>query len=183
MIETLEDAIGRVQDLGIEYMITGSVAMSAYATARTTMDIDVIIELRALDAARFESKFIDDYYVDAASIEDARARQSMFNVFNLRTGVKVDFIIRKQNVLEVEKFGRRRHSKIGNNDYWVINKEDLILSKLNWAKDSHSEMQFRDIRNLLESGADEGFIMRTIARHGLSEVWNTFNEWKIRIEK
>jgi hypothetical protein len=183
MIETLQDAVDRVKDLGIEYMVTGPVAMSAYATARTTMDIDLIIEIRGVDAGVFERKFIDDYYVNAVSIERARERQSMFNVFNLRTGVKVDFIIRKQNALEIEKFSRRRLSKIGQNEFWVINKEDLILSKLNWAKDSHSEMQFRDIRNLLESGADEDFIRRMIAKHGLTEVWNVFDEWKIRIEK
>jgi len=29
--------------------------------------------------------------------------------------------------------------------------EDLILSKLYWLKDSRSEMQFRDIRTLIEN--------------------------------
>ena len=40
MLVTLKDVAERLNDLGIEYMVTGSFAMSAYATARTTLDID-----------------------------------------------------------------------------------------------------------------------------------------------
>ena len=50
MIDTLKDFASRLDDLGIGYMVTGSFALSAYATARTTMDIDVIIEIGPGDA-------------------------------------------------------------------------------------------------------------------------------------
>jgi len=46
MIEALKDFVSRVDALGISYMVTGSLAMSVYITARTTMDIDVVIEIR-----------------------------------------------------------------------------------------------------------------------------------------
>jgi len=32
---------------------------------------------------------------------------------------------------------------------WIIAPEDLILSKLVWAKDSRSELQFRDVRSII----------------------------------
>lgn len=183
MIETLEDTVRRLDELGIEYMITGSVAMSSYVVARTTMDIDVVIEIANLDADNFERKFLDDYYVDVYSIRSATEHRSMFNIINLRTGFKVDLIIKKQGRFEREKFSRRRLSKINGTEFWVIDKEDLILSKLRWAQDSLSEIQFRDVRNLLESGSDELFLQEMITREGLTEVWNAFESWKIRIEK
>lgn len=167
----------------MEYMVTGSVAMSVYATARTTFDIDVIVEIGATDDERFERRFRGDYYVDAESIRTARQRQSMFNVLNFDTGVKVDLIIRKQTEFEAEKFARRRRCRIGEVEFWVISKEDLILSKLAWAKDSHSERQFSDVRNLLESGADEAAIGTLIRDEGLDEVWEAFLHWKIQAEK
>ena len=74
MLTTLKDVVLRLSDLDIQYMITGSVAMSAYATARTTMDIDVIIEIGRSDADRFERRFRNDYYVDAVSIRRATVR-------------------------------------------------------------------------------------------------------------
>ena len=33
-----------------------------------------------------------------------------------------------------------------------MSKEDLIISKLYWAKDSHSEQQLRDVKNLAATG-------------------------------
>ena len=183
LTKTLSDVADRLNRLGVEFMVTGSVAMSSYATARTTLDIDVVIEIGNSDAHRFEAAFAGDYYVNADSIKRAQERNSMFNVLNLATGVKVDFIPRKPTNFEAAKFSRRRKSTLGDIEYWVIRKEDLILSKLEWAKDSHSELQFRDIRNLIESGVDGPAIDKMVAEQKLQGVWEAFSEWKTRIEK
>ena len=47
------------------------------------------------------------------------------------------------------------HDQLGINGVkiWLVSVEDLILSKLVWAKDSGSEMQMGDVRNLMK-GAD-----------------------------
>lgn len=50
MLATLGDVIGRLDDLKIPYMVTGSFAMSTYITARTTLDIDVVIEIGGVDS-------------------------------------------------------------------------------------------------------------------------------------
>lgn len=183
MFDTLRDVVARLNDLGIEYMVTGSVAMSAYVPARVTMDIDVIVEIERSEEGRFEKRFANDYYVSLESIREARQRQSMFNMLNNLTGIKVDCIFRKPTQFESAKFGRRRRSKVGDIEFWVISKEDLILSKLEWARDSHSERQFLDVRNLLESGADDEMIDNSIESHGLRAVWEVFVEWKTRVEK
>lgn len=183
MLETLRDVAERLNDLGINYMVTGSVAMSVYATARSTMDIDIVLEIDTEDASRFEKRFAGDYYVQSADILRAAGRQSMFNIINNSTLIKVDCIIRKNDQFEIEKFSRRRRSQIGKVDFWVISKEDLILSKLKWAADSYSERQFEDIRNILETGVDEAFVKDGISRAGLKEIWRAFEEWMIRVTR
>ncbi|MEP6849331.1 MAG: hypothetical protein ABI999_10775 [Acidobacteriota bacterium] len=183
MIETLKDFVQRINELGIEYMITGSFAMQAYATGRLTYDIDAIIEVSGGDAGRFESKFLPDYYVDQISIRNAIERNSMFNILNLSSGVKVDCIIKKATGSDAEKFDRRHRSEIDGITFWVISKDDLILSKLAWAKDSLSEKQFLDIRSLIESGIDDERFVQQIERLNLAEVWEEFEKWKTRIEK
>lgn len=182
MIETLKDFVQRLEDLGVEYMVTGSFAMHSYATGRLTYDIDAVVEISSRDAGRFESRFLPDYYVDRTSISNAVHHNSMFNVLDLNNGVKVDCIIKKETGFEAEKFARRRKSEIDGVGFWVISKEDLVLSKLAWAKDSLSEKQFLDIRNLVESGVDED-LFNQIDRLGLSEVWAEFEKWKTRHEK
>jgi hypothetical protein len=82
MVATLLDVTGRLNDLDIEYMITGSFAMAGYITARTTMDIDVVLEISASDAERFERKSAGDYYVTAESIVCAYDNLSMFDIIS-----------------------------------------------------------------------------------------------------
>ena len=60
MIETLRDFVSKVNELGIEYMITGSYAMSAYGEIRMTRDIDVVVRLRASDLQPFFDSFKHD---------------------------------------------------------------------------------------------------------------------------
>ncbi len=183
MIDTLKDFALRLDDLGIGYMVTGSFALSAYATARMTMDIDVIIEIGPNDALRFANRFLGDYYVNADSIERAIRGSSMFNIISNINGVKVDCIIRKPNSLEMAKFKRRRLSEIDGVPFWVISKEDLIISKLAWARDSLSEKQFGDIRSLVESGIDDTSLNTWIARLELRQVWDAFEKWKTQLSK
>jgi hypothetical protein len=183
MLATLDDVVRRLDELSVPYMVTGSFAMSTYATARTTMDIDIVIEIGNVDADVFEAKFRPDYYVDVESIRHAGQHQSMFNMLNLKTVVKIDCILKKKDRFELEKFDRRRRASLGGVEFWAISKNDLILSKLRWAKDSHSEMQFRDVQNLLGPGPAEAQIIDQIRAEGLEDVWFAYTEWTIQAKK
>jgi len=183
MLLTIKDVAGRLNDLGINYMVTGSFAMGIYVPARTTYDIDIVVEIGSIDAERFEKRFIDDYYVDASSIVRADEHQSMFNIINNSTLVKVDCIVKKRDHFEVEKFARRLKAEIGGVEFWVIGKDDLILSKLRWAAGSHSARQFEDIDRLLETGTNITFMTDSIEKMGLREVWEAFGQWKIQARK
>ena len=54
---------------------------------------------------------------------------------------------------------------------WIVSKEDLVLSKLFWAKDSHSEQQLNDVKNLLATGGDRDYIERWTAELGVASLW------------
>ncbi|HEV8672743.1 MAG TPA: hypothetical protein VGX21_01745 [Methylomirabilota bacterium] len=46
-LEVLKSVARRLDDLGIPYMVTGSMATSYYAVPRMTRDIDIVVELRS----------------------------------------------------------------------------------------------------------------------------------------
>jgi len=50
-------------------------------------------------------------------------------------------------------------------------KEDLILSKLFWARDSHSELQLRDVKNLVSTGCDRAYIEQWTNALGVANLW------------
>jgi hypothetical protein len=64
-------------------------------------------------------------------------------------------------------------------DLWVTTKEDLIVAKLNWARDSFSEMQIRDIANLTMSEYNSSYVTYWIEKLRLNEIWAKVDEWKI----
>ena len=68
--------------------------------------------------------------------------------------VKVDFIVRKDTLYRHEEFSRRYAVEIDGATVWLVMAEDLLLSKLAWAAESHSEIQLQDVRNLIVSVAD-----------------------------
>jgi hypothetical protein len=67
---------------------------------------------------------------------------------------KADFIIRKDEEYRKVEFGRRRAFQVEGTEIYVTAPEDLILSKLQWSKDSTSELHYRDVKAILESEPD-----------------------------
>jgi hypothetical protein len=136
---------------GLAYMVSGSTAMNYYAQPRMTRDIDVVVELSASDAPRIAQLFGRDFYLDVDAIADAIARPGMFNLIHTAFVIKVDFIVRKDARYRREEFSRRRSVQVEDFTLSLVTAEDLILSKLDWARDSRSELQLGDVRNLIAS--------------------------------
>ena len=179
MTDTLRDFVEKMNELGIEYMVTGSFAMSAYGEIRMTRDIDIVIALKRDDIDRFVEKFDTSYYVGKESIKRAIDRRSMFNIISNEHGGKIDCIILKDSPHAEKSFERRYKVSVADIDFWVTTKEDLIIAKLNWARDSFSEMQIRDIANLTMSEYNSTYVSDWIDKLDLNEIWAKVGEWKI----
>lgn len=172
-LDILKSVTARLEAAGIPYMVTGSMAANFYATPRMTRDIDVVVELSEKDIGRVVSLFQDEYYIDRDMVEQAIRNQSMFNMIHTMRVVKVDCIVRKDTEYRREEFARRRPVTIAGQQVTMVAPEDLILSKLDWAKDSHSQMQLDDVRNLLRSGQglDTAYLTRWADRLGLAGLY------------
>jgi hypothetical protein len=170
-LDIVRDVSVRLDGAGIGYMLTGSMAMNYYAQPRMTRDIDLVVALRPTDAARIVQLFSTDYYVSREAVDSSITHQSLFNLIHNESVIKVDCIIRKQSAYRLEEFNRRQRITIEDFETWIVSKEDLILSKLFWAKDSHSELQLRDVKNLISTGCDRAFIQRWTQELEVANLW------------
>ena len=158
----LERVKTELDNAGISFMVVGSLGSSAYGEPRATYDLDLVIaptltQLRAFVRSLAEA----DYYVSENAAEEALKTQSMFNVIDLQTGWKIDLIIRRDRPYSVEEFRRRRRQKVMGIELDVVSPEDAILSKLEWARTSGSERQYRDalgIASVQWSDLDRGYM-------------------------
>jgi hypothetical protein len=169
-LDVLRDVTRRFESAGIAFMLTGSLAMNYYAQPRMTRDIDLVAQLDEPDTETVVSLFEPDYYLDRGAISRAIARHSMFNLIHNTTIIKVDCIVLKNDAYRRQEFARRRQITIGDFPTWIVSREDLILSKLYWAKDSRSEMQMRDVRGLLAAEHDSEYVRHWAGILGVEDL-------------
>ena len=111
-----------------------------------------------------------DFYIDADSVRSAVISQRLFNLMHLATGIKVDLIVRKRSEYRQVEFARRQPVQMSGVTTCIVTREDLILSKLVWAKDSGSELQRRDVRSLLDESMDRAYVERWASHLGVAEA-------------
>lgn len=152
-------------------MLTGSMALVHYAMPRTTVDIDVVVNILPETVEQFIGEFQDDYYIPVEQARKAVAERKMFNLLNHQTILKIDCVILKKTEYEQNAFARRlRVNYAGDFEVWIISREDLILSKLNWAKRTKSERQLLDVASVLRNGYDEDYVNLWAKKLGVEEL-------------
>lgn len=168
--EVLRDVSHRLTEAGIQYMLTGSLAMNYYSLPRMTRDIDLVVEVQISDIELVVSVLEPDYYVDRDAISRAITNERTFNIIHSEAFIKVDCIVRKRSEYRQLEFDRRQQINFQGSPVWLVSKEDLIISKLHWARDSHSELQLGDVKNLLASGYDAEYVEHWTSMLGLNEL-------------
>jgi hypothetical protein len=162
----------------IPYMVVGSFASSAYGATRSTQDIDLVINATAPQLLVFIKELGDDYYADTNAALEALANRSMFNVIDQALGWKIDLIIPKDRAYSREAFQRRRPVDIPDLQslsVFVASPEDVIISKLEWAKLGQSHRQIEDVVAILQrrfGTLDLSYMQQWIANLDLQVQWN-----------
>ncbi len=141
-----------LNNLNIEYMLTGSIVSSLQGEPRLTHDIDIVVLIDENDInAILESFSNTDYYISKQGILSALNNNSMFNLIDPIEGDKVDFWIHKNDSFDKSRFSRKVEQNIMGTKIYISAPEDTILAKLRWLKLSNgSEKQFIDALRIYE---------------------------------
>jgi len=171
---------GTLSAAGIPSMLTGSVAAAFHGASRATMDVDLVIDptATALDdfVRRVEALGL---YVSADAAREAFAHCGMFNVVDPETGWKADLIVRKHRPFSETEFSRREAADFFGVSLAVASLEDVIMSKLEWARLGASGRQLEDVRALLRiagDGADRPYLEQWVDRLGVHAEWELVRE-------
>src|SRR5688572_24948568 len=157
-LQVLKIVSERLEAAQLPFMLTGSFAMAYYGRPRMTRDLDIVVSLGEDDVRGIVAALSPDFYVDADSVQAAVASQRLFNLMHLATSIKVDLIVRRGSEYRQVEFARRQQVQMHGVRTWIVSREDLILSKLIWAKDSGSEMQLRDVKTLMSDSMDRAYL-------------------------
>lgn len=153
---TIEPLISAFEEIGIPYYICGSIASSAYGISRATQDIDFVSDISKESVEILVEKLKDKYFIDADMIKDAIDSQSSFNLIHLKTMMKVDVFILKNNLFHRKTIQRKIKDNLDENEdsieIFLCSPEDVILSKLIWYVSGNeiSERQWLDIIGVIK---------------------------------
>lgn len=145
-----------LDDLGIPYVIGGSMASIIHGMLRTTMDVDIVADMQPEHVSPFVAQLKDAFYADEIAIHQAIQRRSSFNLIHLTTMFKADIFLPKDRAFDQQQLARRIAEPIGPDadaQLWVLTPEDVVLAKLDWFRlgGEVSERQWRDILGVLKT--------------------------------
>lgn len=166
----LLDVVQRLNREGIPYMLSGSVALSAYVRPRMTRDIDIVIDVQPGQLDLLTRAFRDGYYLDDEAARRAVAERRLVNAVHEESLVKVDLVIRKDEPFRKAEFARRGTVSVHGRDVRIVSPEDLLLSKLIWGAESGSAVQMSDARQLAGLTLDWSYVDRWAAVLNLTEA-------------
>jgi hypothetical protein len=162
--------------LRIPAMLSGAHASGIYGAARSTHDIDIVIQLSRDHVEDLIAAFpAEEFYVSRIAVEEAIREERTFNVVHYASGEKIDFWMLKSEPFSQSAFARRRQEPYGGRLIPVSSPEDTIVQKLRWFRLwDRNETQMSDARSVFEiqyPHLDLAYIEYWIAQLGLDDLW------------
>ena len=133
---------------GIDYMIVGGFAVSYHNRARTTNDIDFVLQIYPQHIKLILKHFPEWKGFEESFMESVR-HGTLFNITDFETGIRFDFITYKDSDYNWVAFNRREEVSYFEKKCFICSIEDLVISKLQWYNISPSEKQMEDLKFLL----------------------------------
>ena len=147
------DVLRRLEAAGIDYFVTGSVALGAWATFRQTNDVDIVVHLSPAEyESRLRPAFEPDYVVNPLEVRGVKALGA---VISIAEGMKADMVVRQPDPWGESAFARRiQIDDPAFGRVWVSSPEDLIIAKLEFSEGGRSDKQMGDCRIVVQSRPD-----------------------------
>lgn len=165
-----------LNELGIQYFITGGFAVAVWGRPRATWDIDIVVKLiepQINSLASALRKISELGYIDENTAKEAVKNNGEFNFIDPVSGVKVDFWVAKNDERTTSEFENRKLETVQNQEVYFISPEDLIISKLNWHKEGGSSLQLEDVKSILKTSGkklDMTYIKQWAAKFSVSDI-------------
>lgn len=176
LTDLLRHTADHLDQLGLAYFVTGSMATIAYGEPRLTNDIDIVIDLPREQVDAFCAGFAsDEFYVSLAAVAEAVRAKRQFNVIHPGAGFKIDFMLLTDSDFDQSRRQRRRPiSLLPERTVPFASPEDVIVKKLAYYREGGSEKHLRDIAGVLRTrrvAVDRAYIQDWAQRLGLADIW------------
>lgn len=165
-LQVVQRLIETFDQLGIAYLVGGSVASSVVGVERATQDVDFVVVLVEAQVDALTLALADEFYADADLLREAIRHGSSANVIHLPTMIKADLFISPDTAFAHSQMKRRLCLPLlgeGAPLVCVTSPEDMILQKLRWYRltGERSEKQWGDVQGIFriqQAALDQSYL-------------------------
>ena len=165
-----------LDELGLRYALGGSMASSLLGEPRSTVDVDLAVQLDPASGEALLDRVDDAFYVPLDAARTAIRRQSSFNLVDTANALKVDIFVLGDGLLDRMQIERRVLVDVPGapGGIWVTSPEDQVLRKLDWYRQGErvSDRQWRDVVGILRvrrGSLDDAYLAATAVALDLAD--------------
>ena len=161
IVSALIPVVDCLDELGVAYVICGSLSSVAHGIPRATHDIDLVADIESTQATALVRNISTRYYVDEEAAHEAVKLASSFNAIYLETMFKVDIFVSKPTVYDAQVLQRAQLLPLSEGPdarlFKMQTPEDTILTKLRWYRIGReiSERQISDVLGVMRVQAQD----------------------------
>ena len=150
----------------IPHMLVGSFARNYYAEPRSTKDADVVVAVKKGSLAGFLAALGPDFQLDSQVTFETNTGTTRDILMHPESGFTVELFYLSDDPHDQERFQRRRGIHYEGAPTSILTAEDVVVTKLRWARPKDLE----DVRDVIALQGDQTldwpYIRRWAAVHG-----------------
>ncbi len=166
--EAVMAVIDALEALHIPYMLVGSLSSNYYGITRSTKDADFVVQFEVESLSSFMNHLGPAFRLDPQMTFETvtMTRRHIVNVASIPFQIELFHL--SDDPHDQERFQRRRRVKLLDRESNLPTAEDVIITKLRWARSKRSK-DIDDVRAVLAvqgTNLDWPYIYRWCDQHG-----------------
>jgi hypothetical protein len=138
-----------LEDLGAEYMISGSFASNLWGSPRQTQDMDIVIDIKSLDLNAFFERIGPDFEIDRQLRFEGVTATHRYVVEHRSTLFRAELFLLTDDPFDQARFARRVGIEFASRKVAFSTAEDTVIQKLRWLHLSGHYKHHDDVLGIL----------------------------------
>lgn len=159
---------------GVRYMLVGSYSSNFYGRPRSTKDADFVGEIDEGQWRIVSTALGEDFHVDRQMSFETVTMTTRYIVHHTSTPFKIELFQLSSDDHDQERFRRRSEVDFEGRSVWIPTPEDVIITKLRWARVGNRSKDATDVTGVLAArggSLDLTYIRYWTDRHGTRRLF------------
>jgi predicted nucleotidyltransferase len=172
-VENVAAVLHALNELGVPYMIVGSLSSNFYGEPRNTHDADLVVQLGDKSLSKLMEIVGPGFTLDRQMGFETITGTTRYHIQHVDSEFLIELFELTNDPHNQERFVRRRKTTFLGVPAYVATAEDVVIQKLRWYLRGRRPKDIEDVKNVMEGkmpDLDLGYIRSWCDRHGTREL-------------